>query len=135
MELGWTQKTSMPARTFKFGIASDSEEINIFVIGGRQPSGVYSNLISKYDSELDAWSTSAAQLALGGKVATSKSLNGIVWLLLTVPSTLVDRFNTDTETLDGLNILNVPTCKLGKIIYFLAISYFRFQCMSRVSIR
>ena len=112
LELGWTQKAPMPEKIFGFGIATNSEEQHIFVIGGRRPGATTSDLIRKYNPTQDQWSTIAAQLPMGGSpVSTSKSLDGYIWLLRTHSPMSVDRFNVDTETLDGLNIANVPGCR------------------------
>ena len=118
--LGWTQKVSMTNPAFNFGVGTNREESIIFTFGGQGYNGALSDMIGKYSTELDQWSTIGTRLPFGSRTATSRGLDGRVWLFMTYPNLLVDLFDSGTETLAGLNITSIPSCKSPKEWIFLS---------------
>lgn len=113
MELGWVSMEPLFPSIFNFGVGTNSEETHIYTFGGRgAASNTLSKSIKRYNRNLDEWSSLATRLPTRSHVATSRSLNGILWLLLnSARPKLVNRFDADAETLEVLSIANIPTCK------------------------
>ena len=104
----------MNVPTFYIGIGTDTEEKHIFSFGGQGYGPSRSDLIWKYSTEFDQWSSIGTRLPALARTTTCRGLNGTTWVLITFPYLSVDLFHSDTETLAGLNVTNVPSCELSK---------------------
>ena len=98
----------MPITNFGFGIAADKEEKNIYVIGGRLVAQ-FSKSIHKYNHKLDGWYTIATELPVPSEATAAKGLDSDIWIMIHKSTKLLFKFMTNTETLEAVNPINIPS--------------------------